>query len=128
MKNEPGQLNTLVGNKLKSNEDCIASTIKDAPEHKKKMSRQTSHYSSDNDRYTEEGFVADHQFFCSPSTRRLAEQMGRHIITNKNFPQKKGTTISAFFVLPTRTLVGKENWKQLLSAIDFQKIENKICK
>jgi hypothetical protein len=68
MKNEPGQLNTLVGNKLKSNEDCIASTIKDAPENKKKRSRKTSHYSSDNDRYTEEGFAADHQFLCSPST------------------------------------------------------------
>jgi hypothetical protein len=36
MKNEPGQLNTLVGNKRKSNEDCIASTIKDAPENKRK--------------------------------------------------------------------------------------------
>jgi hypothetical protein len=68
MKNEPGQLNTLVANKRKSNEDCFASTIKDAPENKKKRSRKTSHYSSDNDRYTEEGFAADHQFLCSPST------------------------------------------------------------
>jgi hypothetical protein len=46
---------------------------------KEKKNHKASHHSSDDDSYTEEGFVADHNFLCSPSTRRLAEQMGRQL-------------------------------------------------
>jgi hypothetical protein len=79
LKTEPGQWNKHVGNKRQSDEESITGTIKEAQENRKKRPRKATHYSSDDDSYTEEGFVADHQFLCSPSTRRLAEQMGRQL-------------------------------------------------
>jgi hypothetical protein len=79
MKNERNQLHSLVGKKRKSTEVDIDCNIKDLTENKKKRSRKSSHDESDDESYHEEGFRTEHQFLCSPSTRRLAEQMGRQL-------------------------------------------------
>jgi hypothetical protein len=72
-------LNKSVGKKRKLEKYCITGTITEAQENKKKRSSKATHYNSDDDSYTEESIVADHQFLCSPSTRRLAEKMRRQL-------------------------------------------------
>jgi hypothetical protein len=79
LKNEPEVLNSSVAKKRKLDNYCITVATKEAKENKKKRSSKATHYNSDDDSYTEESIVADHQFLCSPSTRRLAEKMGRQL-------------------------------------------------
>jgi hypothetical protein len=80
MKNENSQLpKTLVDKKRKATEDGIGRTFTDTRENKNKRTRKPSHYDNEDDSYNEEGICGDHQFSCSPKTRRLAEQMGRQL-------------------------------------------------
>jgi hypothetical protein len=131
MRNERNQLHTLVGNKRKSTEDSIAGTIKDAPENKKKKSRKL-HMTAVTTIATMKKVSV--RIINSCVLRLQGGWLNRwddscqrnHYKPNSH--KKKGITIVGSTVFPTRTLVGKENGKQLLATVDFQKFEIKICK
>jgi hypothetical protein len=72
-------LDNSVGKKRKLDKYCNTGTITEAKENKKQKSSKATHYNSDDDSYTEESIVADHQFLCSPSTKRLAKKMGQQL-------------------------------------------------